>query len=121
MSKDTASDQAQLIGEMRRAAARKAETMERNVTLQIAGMATAVFVALFCVLYVMNAEPPLPEFEVTLACKEIPRTRTVIIAAPAAKEAIALVRKDFPGCEIAPRRAVAGKADTAGAEDAAVE
>lgn len=115
MSKDPSSEQAALITDMRRAVARKVVNVERNIMLQIAGMAAAVFVALFSVLYVMSAEPPLPEFQVTLSCDKLPRTRTVIIAAPSTKEAKALIKTDFPGCGIAPKRTVAAT-DAAGGE-----
>ena len=104
MSQESPSEQALLLTEARSATSRKLAGEERNVMLQIAGMAVAIFLALFCVLYVVTAEPPLPEYQVTLACDKVPRTRIVLVNASSPEEALAAVKAEMRGCEIAPSK-----------------
>lgn len=104
MSDSPLSKQAELLNEARNAASRKIAGEERNVMLQIGGMAVAIFVALFSVLAVATAEPPLPEYQVTLACDKVPRTRTVLVNASSPEEALAAVKAEMPGCAVAPNK-----------------
>ncbi len=104
MSDSPLSKQAELLNEARNAASRKMSGEERNVMLQIGGMAVAIFVALFSVLAVATAEPPLPEYQVTLACDKVPRTRTVLVNASSPEEALAAVKAEMPGCAVAPNK-----------------